>query len=423
MNSLEIADAISNPKTYTDPSAYDAIFAQLRAHDPVAWLEPGNYRPFWAVTKLDDILEVERQGDIFINEPRSKLVPIADEEATRERNGGRPNLIRLLLNIDGAEHREYRKLTQSWFMAGNIKKLEAGTADLAREFIDRMAAKNGSCDFVTDVAVWYPLRVIMTILGVPRKDEHLMLKLTQTVLGSTDPEFSGGASSLEARMQGTQRFFEYFGKLSEQRRLTPTDDLASVIANAQISGGPIKELEAMSYYQLIATAGHDTTSASIAGGLLALIQNPEELRRLRAEPELLGSAVDEILRWVTPVKHFFRTAREDYVLRGRQIKAGQSLMMCYASANRDEDAFSEPFRFSVSRSPNKHVAFGYGPHLCLGQSLAKMEIRLLFKELLDRVEDIVLTGPAEWSASSLVSVLKSLPITYSTSTLPRSGGN
>jgi cytochrome P450 len=208
-------------------------------------------------------------------------------------------------------------------------------------------------------------------------------------------------------------FFNYFNALTEDRRKNPKDDVASVIANATIDGKPIGHLEAMSYYIIVATAGHDTTSSTAAGGLLALMQNPDEFAKLKSDPEkYLNGAIDEMIRWTTPVKHFFRTAAEDYELRGQKIKAGDNLLMCYWSANRDEEAFEDPFSFRIERSPNKHLAFGYGAHLCLGQHLAKMEIRALYKELLARLDHIELAGDPAFVEASFVSGLKRLPVRY-----------
>ena len=250
----------------------------------------------------------------------------------------------------------------------------------------------------------------MMILGVPREDDQKMLKLSQMLLGSSDSEMSVEKAGLEARTQAIQGFFQYFGALAAERRKNPTDDLATVIANAHIDGQPIDNLAAMSYYLIIATAGHDTTSGTVAGGLLALMQNPTELSKLRANPDLLPGAVEEMLRWVSPVKHFFRTANEDYTLRGKEIKAGQSLMMCYPSANRDEEIFQDPFTFKVDRTPNRHLAFGHGAHLCLGLHLARMEMKALYRELLSRIDRLDLSGEPAWIAASLVSGLKRLPI-------------
>ena len=407
---LGIDQAIINPKLYADMAAHDALFTQLRRESPVHWTDPGHVRPFWAVTRHADIRDIERQNERFINDPRLVLTSIAEEERVKKITGGSHLMLRSLVNMDNPDHRTYRSLTQPWFMPPNLKKLEADLGVLAREFVDRMEAMGGECDFSTDIAIWYPLRVIMMILGVPREDEAFMLKLTQEIFGARDPDMRRGG---EAEVSATvQDFFRYFAAIIADRRKNPKDDVASVIANAQINGQPISEFEALSYYVIIATAGHDTTSSTTAGGLLALMQNPGELARLRAQPDLLRLAIEEMFRWVTPVKHFFRTATEDYELRGQKIKSGDSLMMCYASGNRDEEVFEDPFTFRIDRTPNPHVAFGYGVHLCLGQHLAKMEIRALYQELLSRLDHVELAGEPAWVEATFVSGLKRLPIRY-----------
>ncbi|MBR1301128.1 cytochrome P450 [Bradyrhizobium sp. AUGA SZCCT0042] len=413
MSSRRLDDVIVDPATYADPGKCDEIFKNLRSEEPVRWTEPEGYRPFWIVSKYQDVLEIERQNEKFINWPRLNLVSIEEEERVRAGSGkGSTNPLRMLVNMDEPEHRPHRAIAQSWFMPPNLRKLEDNLASLAKEFVDRIGSLDGSCDFVKDVAVWYPLRVIMQILGVPREDDQKMLAWTKAVTGSHDSEMSGALSGVASRQAAIQEFFQYFGALSAERRKNPTDDLATVIANAKLDGRDIGAFEASSYYFIISTAGHDTTSSTVAGGLLALMQNPTELAKLRNNPDLLPSAIEEILRWVSPVTHFFRTATEDYVLRGKQIKAGQGLMLSYPSANRDEEVFPEPFAFKVDRTPNRHVAFGYGPHLCLGMHLARMEMKALFRELLSRLEHLELDGDPSWIKASLVTGLKRLPIRY-----------
>lgn len=405
-------NAIADPKIYADVDAFHELFTKLRAEEPVRWTEPEGYRPFWTISKHADIMEVERQNDKFLNDPRLTLQTIEVEEKVKEFTGGQSKLIRSLVDMDNPDHRNYRGLTQAWFMPPNLKAISARVDALAKKYIDRLEAKGGECDFVSDVAVWYPLRVIMTVLGVPEEDEPIMLKLTQELFGSTDPELR--RKDADFNVNTVTDFFNYFNALTEDRRKNPKDDVASVIANATIDGEPIGHLEAMSYYIIVATAGHDTTSSTAAGGLLALMQNPDEFAKLRAAPgKYLNSAIDEMIRWTTPVKHFFRTAAVDYELRGQKIKAGDNLLMCYWSANRDEEAFDDPFSFRIDRSPNKHLAFGYGAHVCLGQHLAKMEIKALYNELLSRLEHIELAGDPAWVEASFVSGLKRLPVRYS----------
>jgi cytochrome P450 len=406
----DLDDAIVDPRTYATPTLYDEIFADLRRRDPVHWTQPRGYRPFWTVTRYADIQAVEIDTRRFLNAPRLVLRSVAAEERVRALTGGRSLLLRNLVNMDGDEHQAYRRLTQGWFAPARLRLLEPELRAIARRYVDRMFAMGGACDFARDVAVWYPLHVIMHILGVPEADEPLMLKLTQQLFGPDDPDVKTAAP---IDLVGVvDEFFAYFGKLTSERRAQPGDDVASLIANAEIDGQRIGDHEALSYYIIVATAGHDTTSSTIAGGLLALLQNPAQMARLRAEPELLPTAIDEMLRWVSPVKNFFRTAAEDGEVGGQAVRAGESLLMCYPSANRDEAVFDDPFRFDIARSPNRHLAFGYGPHVCLGMHLAKLEIRILLEELLPRIGTIELAGEPAWLNSNFVSGLKRLPIAY-----------
>ena len=384
-----------------------AIYTDMRKNDPVSLIETDEYKPFWAVSKHADIIEVERQHEKFLNTQNSVLIRRKDEEI----RAANPVQMRTLINMDGVEHAEFRRLTQDWFLPQNLKTLEAKVTQIAETFVDRMLATGGECDFVSDVAIWYPLRVIMMILGVPEEDEALMLKLTQEIFGSEDPDMQRKGTD-EQRMQFMMDFFNYFNKLTADRRANPSDDVASVIANAVMDGKPIGEMEALGYYVIVATAGHDTTSASTAGGLLALMQNPEQMKKLRNDISLLPQAIEEMFRWETPVKHFLRTATEDYTLRGKSIKEGDRLMMMYASGNRDEDVFDNPFEFQIDRRPNKQIAFGFGVHRCLGHLLAKMEMNAFYKALLEKTTDILLNGDPAWVHATFVSGLKRLPVRF-----------
>lgn len=406
-DTLNIDEAIVDPKTYGDEHAYHRIFAALRRDDPVHWAAPRDYRPFWAVTRHADIMAVELNAANFLNDPRQFLVTAKDEELLFEQTGSR-KFADNLVAMDDPKHRAYRALTAAWFGAKSIKGLEGEIAALARETVDKMVDMGGACDFAAEIAAWFPLRTIMIVLGVPRADEPLMLELSQKLFGAV-----GGLEGMAGMVDAFNAFNAYFATVTADRRANPRDDVATILATATINGEPIGEAERNAYYLIVAAAGHDTTSSSISGGLLALIQNPAEMAKLRADPSLVAKAVDEFIRWTTPVKHFFRTAVNDCEVAGRQVRAGDSLMMCYPSGNRDEAAFVDPFAFRVDRpDAKKHLAFGYGPHLCLGNALAKLEIRLLFTELLARIDDIQLAGDPAWVEASFVSGLKRLPITY-----------
>jgi hypothetical protein len=252
----------------------------------------------------------------------------------------------------------------------------------------------------------------MSVLGVPEEDEPYMLKLTQELFGSTDPDVQR-SFDIMAIGDVVRDFEAYFLGISEDRRRHPRDDVASVIANATIDGEPIGDLEAAGYYIIVATAGHDTTSSSTSGGLLALLENPDEFARLRADPEKhVAGAVEEMIRWVSPVRHFMRTATRDHELRGTTIREGESVILWYPSANRDEEVFDAPFEFRIERPAARNLAFGYGAHVCLGQHLARLEIQALYRELLARVEHIELAGEPRFAQAAFVGGLKSLPIRY-----------
>lgn len=404
-------EIIAYPETYTDERKLHSVLTSMRKNDPVSWLEPDNYRPFWAITKHQDITEIELKNDLFINHPRTTLMDIPTEQGILDFTGGSHLLVRTLVHMDNPDHKVYRSITQSWFSPPNLIKLKGEIEVLAKSYVDKMLENGNECDFVKDISNLYPLRVIMNILGVPAVDEGFMLKLTQQLFGGTDDDMMRPKEETEDS-NVIAEFFKYFTSLTEDRRKNPTNDVATLIANAKVDGEQIGHLEAMSYYTIIATAGHDTTASSTAGGMLALIENPQELKKLVENPSLMPLAVDESIRWVTPVKNFFRTPTEDYSIAGKTIKKGDSVMLVYPSGNRDEKIFDNPFEFKVDRSPNRHLSFGLGAHLCLGKHLAKMEMEILYKEVFSRVKDIELNGEPSWVKASFVSGLKSLPIKY-----------
>ena len=408
MLDLALDDAIANHKTYGNVELQHKLFARLRREDPIHWTEPVGYRPFWTISKYPDIVEIERQPDLFINAPRTKLLSTEFESKVREAMNGRPMLVRALPQMDNPDHSKYQKLTHGWFQPRQLRNLSDRIEALARESVDRLVALGGECDFYNDIAIYYPLRVLMTILGLPQEDEPRLLKITQAYFGGGDPDMQQGSDLIDA----TLAYVEYFRDVAKERRQNPKDDVATVIATSQIDGRPIEDFEAYSYYVALASAGHDTTSATIAGGLLALIENREAMERLQREPELISAAAEEMVRWVSPVKHFFRTAAADYEIRGKKIKSGDSLFISYPSGNRDEEAFDRPFEFTPDRSPNRHLGFGFGIHACIGRHLAKAEIVAFFREFLKRVEMIELADKPAWTETSFLGGVKRLPVRY-----------
>ena len=415
-----IAETIISPKAYAQGTPIDDAFRELRKSTPLGIAEPKGYEPFWAVTRFDDIQFVERNNELFHNGDKSAVLTTIDaDKMVREMMGGSPPLVRSLVQMDNPDHMAYRRLTQSWFLPQNIKNLEPRIREIAREFVDLVLAKGDTCDFAHDVAFLYQLRVIMEILGVPQSDEPKMLKLTQELFGAADPEMnrSGKAdqdveAGVGAISETVAEFIEYFNAITEDRRANPRDDVSSVIANGQINGQPLDHFAAMSYYIIAATAGHDTTSHTSAAAFWALCEAPDQFAKLKNDMSLVDSYVEESIRWTTAVKHFMRTATDDAEVAGQKIAKGDWLMLCYQSGNRDETHFDEPFKFKVDRSPNKHVAFGYGAHVCLGQHLARMEMRILWEELLPKLKSIELAGTPKRMESAFVCGPKSVPVRF-----------
>jgi cytochrome P450 len=403
--------AFTDPAAYADEDRLHEGLALLRREDPVHWVEVAGFEPFWAVTRHADIMEIERNNALFLNAPRPLLATaVMDAQAKQREAEG--TALRTLIHMDDPQHKVVRAIGAGWFRPRAMRAMEERIAELARQYVDRMADLGGECDFVTQVAVYFPLYVILSLLGLPESDFPRLLKLTQEMFGGGDEELRRGETP-EELMATLLDFFAYFQDLTAARRVEPTDDLASEIANARVDGEYLSDFDTASYYVIIATAGHDTTSSTIAGGLHALIQHPAELARLRDNPALLPTAAEEMIRWVTPVKEFMRTAAADTEVGGVHIEQGQALLLSYPSANRDEAVFADPFRFDVGRDPNRHLAFGFGVHLCLGAALARMETRAFFAELLPRLKSIELAGWPEWTATTFVGGLKHLPIRYS----------
>ncbi|MEQ9314309.1 MAG: cytochrome P450 [Henriciella sp.] len=416
-----VCDQIVSPDTYAHMNALDAAFKRLRDEDPLAWCEPEAFRPFWAGTKHADIMEVSRQNQRFTNGVREMLCYAEAEQKVYAQTGG-PHLLKTLVQLDDPMHYKLRHLTQDWFMPHKVKTRQDAINKIAKEFVDRMEDMGGECDFQQDIALYYPLRVIMQILGVPVEDEPMMLKLTQEIFGAQDPDLmrdkellgDGDADRGLASIQETlAQFFMYFTNITADRRANPKDDVSTVIANGLVDGEPIGQLEAMSYYIIVAAAGHDTTSASTGGGVLGMLRNPSELKKMLADPAAHSrTAVDEAIRWTTPVKHFMRTAQDDYELRGKKVLKGESLLLCYPSGNRDEDVFDKPFEFRVDRSPNKIISFGHGGHMCLGMHLARLEMQAIYEELFSRVKSIELAGEPTFIRANFVGGPKSIPVRY-----------
>jgi cytochrome P450 len=402
----------ADPDAYADETRLHSALTHFRANKPVAFVDIAPYEPYWAITKHADIVAIERNNELFINAPRPMLVTAERDQQSRAEVAAGKGL-QTLVHVDGAHHRKLRSVGANWFRPKAMRELQTRVDELATQYVDRMRDIGPVCDFVSDIAVGYPLYVIMSLLGVPESDYPFMLTMTQEIFGSDDEDHRRG-DGVDDFAAVVAESFDYFRRLVASRRTRPTDDLLSAVANGRVEGELLSEMEAVSYAHIIATAGHDTTKHAISGGLRALIEHPEQFARLRRDPDrLMPSAVEEMIRWTTPVKEFMRTATGDTEVRGVPIAAGESVYLAYASGNRDEEVFDDPFQFDIGRTPNRHLAFGQGVHFCLGAPLARMEMIGLFKALVPRLESIEFSGEPELTSTVFVGGHKRLPVRYS----------
>ncbi|HVR90188.1 MAG TPA: cytochrome P450 [Novosphingobium sp.] len=433
----DIARAVIDPAAYAEWGGLLDQFDWLREHLPVARIvstEPeggtGWHEPFWLITRYDDVMQISKDNKTFLNNPRPVVFTTkVGEDFARMVTGGSHNLVESLVVFDAPLHMLYRKLTQEWFMPKSLARIEAQIRQLAKERVEvLLAAGQGGpggskdVDFVKLVSAPYPLHVVMQILGVPEADEPRMLMLTQQMFGGQDEDLNqSGIKNLspEAITQlvaGAVADFEaYFARLTEDRRASPTDDVASVIANARIDGEYVNDRHLAGYYIILAAAGHDTTSASTAGAMMALARDPEQFARVKADRSLLAGIVEEAIRWTSPVQNFMRTAADDTEVGGQEIAKDDWLMINYVAANHDPAQFADPRRFDAARSPNRHLAFGAGAHQCLGLHLARLEMRILFEALLDGLESVELAGEPKRAKSTFVGGLKTLPLRFTAS--------
>ena len=397
---LELVD----PKSYALIGQPHELMTRLRHEAPVAWFQPDGYPGFWALTRHADIQQVSANPEVFRNGGHLVVNSFAAQATAMDAPGD----VKALIQMDPPEHKKYRQVASRWFTPKNLRTVEDRMVDSARRLVDKMAAHGADTtfDFVTEIAALHPLRLIAHLMGIDEADEPVILDISNKVFGSDDPEFirEGGR---DAAFMDALKFF--YG-IVEDRKREPRDDLATTIATAEVNGEPIGLIETLSYYLILLTAGHDTTRAALSHGLVALVEHPAEMDKLRSDPALCTPAAEEIVRWVTPVNHMCRNVAADHDVHGVPLKAGDLIALFYASANRDEDVFEDPFAFRVDRTPNPHLGFGTGEHFCLGANLARMEIRVFLAELLPRLHSVELAGPPERMATNFVTGLKHLPI-------------
>jgi cholest-4-en-3-one 26-monooxygenase len=390
-----------------DPDTYAAgppheMFAQLRREAPVhRHARPGE-PPFWAVTRYRDVVAVSRDWATFSSERGGALlIETTDESLATQRL--------MMLNMDPPRHTKLRALVNKGFTPRQAGLLGEPIRRVCAELVDAVAER-GECDFVAEVAAELPLQVIAELMGIPQSDRHQVFEWSNALVGGNDAELTGSSESVQG---AAMAMYAYANELAQARRDSPRDDLVSVLMGAEVDGDRLTEMEFDLFFLLLAVAGNETTRNLISGGMLALMEHPDQRARVLADPSLLDAAVEEMLRWVTPVMHFQRTAQRDAEVAGVPVAEGDRVAVFYVSANRDEDVFAAPDRFDVGRTPNEHVSFGGGgPHFCLGMSLARLEIRLVFDELLRRLPDAEPSGPLSRLRSNFLNGIKSMPVRF-----------
>lgn len=394
---------LSNPDSFAEGAPHE-LFRRLRHEAPVSFhLEPAG-PGFWVLAKHADVKWASRNPEIFSSARGGTNLPDLDPESLAQVRA-------LMLNMDPPEHRRFRNLVNKAFTPRMVGSLLPRVQRLARQIVNGVCER-GACDFVNDVASHLPMAVICEMMGVPPEDRQGIYDLTNRLIGFDDPEFQ---TSPEDGKLAAIEMFVYAAKMAERARRSPGDDLTTLLLQAEIDGNRLSELEFNSFFMLLCVAGNETTRTVTTHGIHALIRHRDQMRRVQQDLSLLDSAVEEILRYEPAVHYFRRTATRDVELRGQRIHEGDKITMWYPSANRDEEVFADSDGFDVARSPNDHLAFGVGEHFCLGSHLARMELRVIFREVLTRLPDIELDGPVRRLRSNFVNGVKAMPVRFASS--------
>jgi len=382
-----------------------AWLAHLRRHDPVHWQDEPGGPGFWAITRYDDCVTVNRDYERFSSAAQGTMpFEIGEDEIAQQGL--------MMLNMDPPLHTRYRRLVNKGFTPRMVRDLEESIHVAADAIIDEVIER-GEADFVTEISAELPLQVIAELLGVPQEDRHRMFEWSNRMVGNEDPEYQ---DRTELALTSAMELYAYASELFAKKRIDPHADLMSALTTVEIEGERLSDMELELFFLLLTVAGNETTRNLMSGAMHAFFQNPEQWQRLLDDRGLLPSAVDEMLRFVTPVMNFRRTAMVDTELSGTRIAAGDKIVFFHASANRDEDIFTDPDAFDVGRDPNPHIAFGGGgPHFCLGTNLARMEIRVMFEHLLDRMPDIRQDGEVQRLQSQFINGVKHIPVAFSPS--------
>lgn len=398
---LTLADVdLSNLDTFVEGVPHDQ-FDVLRREAPVYFHPEDDGAGFWCITRHDDLQQVSHDWQDYSSEWGITLHELPDEQLEQQRM--------MMLQMDPPNHTKLRLLVNKGFTPRMINRLHERVREIAGEITDGIIER-GSCDFVVDVAAELPLQVIAELMGVPQEDREKLFEWSNRMIGSEDPEYSVSA---EMAMAAATEMFAYANDLATEKRANPSDDIISVLLQAEVEGERLSDLEFDLFFELLAVAGNETTRNLISHGMLAVIEHPDERRRLLDDRSLLPSAVDEMLRYASPVMYMRRTTRGDLEVRGQHIKAGDKVALWYIAANHDPEVFADPHRFDVTRSNNEHIAFGGGgPHFCLGTHLARLEIQVMFEHLLERIPEMELAGPVQRLRSNFINGIKHMPVEF-----------
>lgn len=384
-----------------------AAWKLMRAQAPVYWHERAPGPAFWSITRYEDALKVYHDPATYSSE-RGMALSFAHNLPPEAQTG----FGQMLILTDPPRHTKMRQIINRRFTPRAIAPYHPHVRKIAADIIDRVAGA-GRCDFVVDVAAKLPTAVICEMMGIPPADWELMFAIANMSIGSEDPEYQDGRSADETGRQAELEAFGYFSRLVEQRRQSPGEDLVSALVFGEIEGEKLTDMEVLFNCFLLIIGGQETTRNATSGGLLALLEHPGEHARLRRDPALLPTAIEEVLRWTSPITHLMRTARRDGELGGHRIRGGERVVVWNASANRDEEVFADPYRFDISRRPNDHLAFGHGEHFCIGANLARLELSVMVEELMRRLPDIELADEPERLRSNLVAGIKHMPVRFS----------
>ena len=401
---------IIRPDHYVAHGQPHAAFELLRREAPVYRYERNEVMPFWAITKHADIVRIGKDPETFISGPT--LVIATEPEQLEERAFQPPPT---LIQMDGQKHVDFRKMISKRFTPRALQRIHADIEGIAKEIVDDLLAlgDEAEVDFVEKVSAPLPIAVIAWLLGVPRSDWKLIFDWTNATIGAGDPEYQKeGETPAETAQRAMVDLFQYFTKLVEEKRKNPADDLVTLFTQVEWQGKPLDPMEILSWCFIVVIAGNETTRNGTSGGMLAFIEHQDQMRKLQADQTLLKPAIEEVVRWTSPITHFARTATKDVELRGQQIREGDKVALFYPSANRDEEVFDDPEVFRIDRNPNRHIGFGIGEHFCAGAHVARLELEMAYKYLLPRIDEIELAGPVERLRSNLINGIKHLPIRY-----------